>query len=132
MATDTDLRRICDESARGVYFIAGTMALLGLGVGYAMVFDAAILAGLGFWLQRSSSRVPAALILLVGAANGVLALMNLAGFKSATRASPIGAGIFVWLGARALAAIKRATPTPSELGGNAAQHADEADKVPAG
>jgi hypothetical protein len=132
MPTEPDIQRVCDESARGVYFIAGTMALLGLVLGYTMVFDAAILAGLGFWLQRSRSRVPAALILAVGAANSVLALMNLAGFKSAVRPSPISAALFVWLGARALLAINRATSTAPAHGRHAAQQADEADKGRAG
>ena len=132
MPTEPELQRVCDESARGVYFIAGTMALLGLGLGGAMVLDAVLLAGLGFWLQRSRSKVPAALILLVGTVNSILALMHLAGFTSAFRASPIAAAIFVWLGARALLAIKRATQTPPAQGGNAAQRADDADKVRAG
>jgi hypothetical protein len=127
MATEPDIQRVCDESARGVYFIAGTMALLGLGLAYAMVFDAAVLAGLGFWLQRSRSRVPAALILAVGVANSVLALLNLAGFKSVVHPSPISAGIFVWLGARALLAINRATTTPREHGIDAAQQRVGAD-----
>jgi hypothetical protein len=123
------MQRVCDESARGVYFIAGTMALLGLGLGYAMVFDAALLAGLGFWLQRSRSRVPAVLILAVGAANGVLFFMSLAGFKRGVRSSPVSAALFVWLGARALLAINRATTTPAGHGRNAAQQSDDKVRV---
>jgi hypothetical protein len=115
-----------------VYFIAGTMALLGLGLGYTMLLDAALLAALAFWLQRSCSRVPAALILAVGVANGVLALMNVTGLKGAVHPSPISAAIFVWLGARALLAINRATRTRVEHGRNAAPQPDEAHKVRAG
>jgi hypothetical protein len=114
MSTEPAIQRVCNESARGVYFIAGTMALLGLVVAYTVVLDAAVLAGLGFWLQRSRSRVPAALILAMGAANSLLALMNLAGFKSAVHPSPISAALFVWLGARALLAINRAAATALE------------------
>jgi hypothetical protein len=69
--TAEQARKAIRDAAMGFYAVAGIQAVVAIVLGVSMLWDAAVFAGLGFWLHRRNSRV-AAVLLLVDAGIGIV------------------------------------------------------------
>src|SRR5579862_9463424 len=108
METDTGgPKRTIDESARGIYFIAGTWAVVGLVVGYVVLVQSAVMAVLGLWMQRSRSRVPVVILLIVGILACASSLLSWWGVTGGSGGNVLVPVLVIWLAGRVLLAITR-------------------------
>jgi len=67
MATEQEARKAIQDSAKAFYVLAAIQAVLAFALGPSALWDAGLLAVLGFWLQRRESKVAAVLLLLASA-----------------------------------------------------------------
>jgi hypothetical protein len=110
----TDPRKTIDESARGLYFIAATSAILNLGNPPWRLLDAAMIAGLAVWFQRRRSMVAGVILLILGVIGFAVALMSLLGSTHGGKGSVLVEGIIVWLALCGILAIRRTSSAESQ------------------
>jgi hypothetical protein len=125
-----DITRTIDESARGLYFIAGTTALLALPAGYSLLLDAGAMAGLGLWLQRRQSKAAMIILFGLGAANVLIWVTNRLRITATGTGSPLIGSLMVWLALRAWLALRDARVANRQgLEGDAVEQPDAADEA---
>jgi hypothetical protein len=98
-----------DQSARGFYFIAATQAVVALFGTHALLVDAALIASLAYWLERSRRALPAAALLGFAAINALITATNLLHITNVggrRSGSLVVAVLLLWLGSRALKAAR--------------------------
>jgi hypothetical protein len=72
------LKTIKDVSA-GFFVVAAIQGALSFVIGMSILFDAALYAGVGFWLRKTNSRVAAVILLVVSWVGAGVTVANKAG-----------------------------------------------------
>jgi hypothetical protein len=108
--TRKDVETTIDESARGLYFIAATSAIVSLASPPWHLVDAVLIAGLAVWFQRRRSMVAALLLLGLGVVGFAITLTSLFSPTHAGKGSAIVEGVLIWLAARGVLAIRAIPP----------------------
>ena len=104
VTTEQEARKAIRESALGFYFVAGLQALLGgLVLGPSALIDAALFAGLGFWLHKTSSKVAATILAVLAAVSIGTTFWNQATGAMGGRNVVLSLIVF-WVAVRALIA----------------------------
>lgn len=96
-------RKMIRESAQAFYAVAAIQTVVAFFLGRSMLVDAAVYAGLGFWLQRGHSRVAATLLLLAATIGIATTAMNQFGGGQGSR-NVVLAIIVLWAAVRAVIA----------------------------